>query len=368
MGTATRIITTSLLVVAMLLPATNAAGWANGDSRGVGFGTHDWVLFEAARLAGDPAWIDMPVALAATDDPDKVFFDKQYHHYDVWGLRYGNSPKKVASVYAQLLKAYGDGDRVLASKYLGHLSHYYSDTCNPIHTDESLAESFMHRSYEAQVSTRTSSPGMNRKWLKYDGYRKATDVRAMTRRAAYASHPYYKTLVLDYRKHGYNLRVSRITKASLNRAVNDLADIIRTVSARRSPRKGFLISTAATEGGSISPSFAVVATSSAETTFTIKAKKGYRIEDVQLGGVSVGRPKRYVVKGVTAHTVLSATFAPIQPESPYFASPATGVYHAAGCSVISGVPAGELEGLSRVSDALSKGYEPCDVCNPPATD
>lgn len=76
LGRVARIILTLALVVVMLLPATTAVGWANGDSKGLGFGTHDWIMVEAARLAGDPAWIDMPVALAATDDPDKIFLDK----------------------------------------------------------------------------------------------------------------------------------------------------------------------------------------------------------------------------------------------------------------------------------------------------
>jgi hypothetical protein len=43
-------------------------------------------------------------------------------------------------------------------------------------------------------------------------------------------HRYYRTLVLTYDAHGYNARVSRITKRELNRAANAVADLISAMS------------------------------------------------------------------------------------------------------------------------------------------
>lgn len=103
-----RFVSTILIacIAALLLPAASLA-WSNGPSGADGFGTHDWVLKEANRLAAtkDAGWVRLAAALHHTDDPDTIFHDTYYHVYDVWGTHYGNAPKKVAEYYAKALTA-----------------------------------------------------------------------------------------------------------------------------------------------------------------------------------------------------------------------------------------------------------------------
>ena len=106
------IITLLVCLVALLLPAV-ALAWSNGDDHGNGFGTHDWVLQEADRLAAKQSagWVKLSVALPKTDDPDTVFHDTYYHVYDVWGAStYGDAPKKVSEYYGKALAARKAGD------------------------------------------------------------------------------------------------------------------------------------------------------------------------------------------------------------------------------------------------------------------
>ena len=119
-------------LILLILP-TLALAWSNGPNGPNGFGTHDWVLKEANRLAAQKSagWVRLSAALPKTDDPDTVFHDTYYHVYDVWGSKYGNAPKKVAEYYAKALKARKAGNWTAASKYVGVMAHYYADICNP---------------------------------------------------------------------------------------------------------------------------------------------------------------------------------------------------------------------------------------------
>lgn len=77
----------------LALPAAHA--WANGPDGNNSFGTHDWILQEANRLAASrgAGWLILKVALPHTDDPDSVFHDFCYHVYERWnGHDVGTSP------------------------------------------------------------------------------------------------------------------------------------------------------------------------------------------------------------------------------------------------------------------------------------
>jgi hypothetical protein len=227
------VITTLLacLLVLLLLPAV-AQAWSNGDDHGNGFGTHDWVLQEANRLAArqNAGWVKLRVALPRTDDPDTVFHDTYYHVYDVWGAStYGDAPKKVSEYYGKALAARKAGDWMQASRFVGLMAHYYADICNPIHTDQTVAEDRMHSSYETKTQTYTDSVGENRSWITYDGYRATTNVVGFTKTTASAGHKYYSALVKGYNSGGMNATVLSITKKSLNRAANGLADLIISI-------------------------------------------------------------------------------------------------------------------------------------------
>lgn len=228
-----------LIVLTVLLLPAAAWGWANGTGGADGFGTHDWVLREAARLAAGrgAGWVDLGVALPRTDDPDTRFHDFYYHVYDTTGGEvYGNAPRKVALYYAKALAARKAGKRALASRYAGILAHYYGDICCPLHTDQSDAEERMHSDYEGDVDGYTTYAGEHRSWVHDDGYQARGDVAAFARATAAASRESYASLVRRYDRDGMDGAVIGVTADSLDRAANGLADLL--VMLKKGQRAG----------------------------------------------------------------------------------------------------------------------------------
>lgn len=228
------ILTLLVCLAALMLPAA-AMAWSNGDDGGNGFGTHDWILREAARLAAkqNAGWVILKVAEPKTDDPDTVFHDTWYHIYDVWGpTHYGDAPKKVMEYYGKALAARKAGNWTAASKYAGRMAHYYGDICNPLHTDQTAAEDRMHSSYETAAQKYTDAKGENSAWVAFDGYKARTDVVAFTRTTAATSHKSYTALVKGYNSGGMNATVLSITKKAMNRAANGLADLLISIKKK----------------------------------------------------------------------------------------------------------------------------------------
>ncbi len=223
-------------LVLLLLP-TIALGWANGPNGPDSFGTHDWVLKEATDLAvaQGVSWVDLGVALPKTDDPDTVFHDTYYHVYDVWGSPYGNAPRKVAFYYEAARAAVQQHDYAEASAALGLLSHYYSDVCNPLHTDQVAAEDLMHSKYESAVQTLTDAPDENDVWVTFDGAAPAPGPVAFTVKAATDAHADYAVLVGTFNGRGFDAAVDAITRRSLDRAANGLADLIISLGGAAPP-------------------------------------------------------------------------------------------------------------------------------------
>jgi len=176
-------------------------------------------------------WLDVDVAQLATDDPDSQLHDFYHHVYDVWGSSYGDAPTRVAALYAQTVAELKAGDRVAASRSFGLLSHYYSDINNPLHTDQVPQEKSVHSSYELAAQTYTDAPGENAAWVVPDGIQLVSDPAEETRLAAANAHRSYQGLVGNYSQGGMNPAVVAITSASLNRAANDLADLIASAGA-----------------------------------------------------------------------------------------------------------------------------------------
>lgn len=224
------------LAVTLLITPASAWGWANGPSSGEGFGTHDWIVFQANTIAVSrgASWVDINVAMSASDDPDTSFHDTYYHCYDIWGSTYGNSPAKVAECYGNAMSSLKAGDRVSASYYLGLLSHYYSDTCNPLHTDQTAAEDSMHSAYESAVDNITTSFGSLPGWVTDNGYAGVVNPTTLTQNAASVAHADYDALVSGYIAGGRSA-VDPITRARLNQAANDIADIIKSIQDQAYP-------------------------------------------------------------------------------------------------------------------------------------
>ena len=224
------------VLVIGLLAARSAHAWSNGGDYGNGFGTHDWVLCEADRLAERRGyhWLRLGAALRATDDPDTRLHDTYHHVYDIWGATYGDAPDRVQELFAKAVRQLKAGRPRAASVTFGLLSHYYADICNPTHTDSSAREERMHARHESATQTRTDEKGEHRAWVRFNGIQARTGARAPARRAAGFAHQYYAKLVRVYAARGWNSTTRTITKRCLSRAVNDLADLI--VSVRKASR------------------------------------------------------------------------------------------------------------------------------------
>lgn len=224
---------TGLVVVALILALafpTGANAWSNGPEYGAGFGTHDWVMYKAAQIASTRGvtWLDVNAAMAATDDPDMVIRDSYYHVYDIWGSPYGNSPARCQECFVNAVNSLRAGDTATASYWVGLLSHYYSDTCNPLHTDQTDAEESVHSNYENAVDDRTTTTNSLPGWVADDGYTFCAEAAAPARNAAAIAHTNYDSLVSGYLSGGYSA-VQGITQAHLNQSANDIADLIRSI-------------------------------------------------------------------------------------------------------------------------------------------
>jgi hypothetical protein len=206
---------TLALLLAVGVGAPSAFAWCNGPDNGNGFGTHDWVLHEAIRLAGpDASWVDEPIALAATDDPDQEA--DRFDHIFLNRPRYGGAPQRVTDLYFDAVTAYAGGDAARASTCLGLLSHYYSDVLNPFHTSyAAIARSSNHIPYELALIPYTRRPGQNEQWIVTVARKRMVDVRLKTVLAARYSRARFPRLFGGL-----------AATATIDIAANDLADII----------------------------------------------------------------------------------------------------------------------------------------------
>ena len=215
---------------ALLTPAT-ALAWSNGPAGPDEYGTHDWVLLEAKRIAvsNDVTWLDWATAQPMTDDPDTVLHDTYHHVYDVWGdSTYGDAPTQIGTVYAQTVYQLRYNGKAEASKKMALLAHYYADICNPLHTDQTDAEDAIHGAYEQDVDPLTDTMGENRAWVAPGSMQYRYDIVGTSKSAATSAHGLYDRIISDYPVGG-EPAIRDVTQWGLNRAANDLADVIYSV-------------------------------------------------------------------------------------------------------------------------------------------
>lgn len=212
------------VIVCMMLVASPAGGWSNGSAGPDSFGTHDWVL-DRALGAVTPDWVDVDVALGATDDPDTVdeidyASGTWWHVYDEWGDAFGGAPEAVEHWFSSIQNHLAVGETDLASVELGYLAHIIGDLAQPMHTDSSRSENKIHSSYERAVDRKVDAGRLS---FSYDGGG-AFDAYDSALALARQSHGSYRKLVYQYSEYGYNAEVGRITRRQLNRGANVLAD------------------------------------------------------------------------------------------------------------------------------------------------
>ena len=218
----------ALLVFVAAVPS--ALAWDNGPSGGNGYGTHDWILDQAIRLAGpDASWVDTPTALRATDDPDHD--GERITHYFLEKTLYRGAPQRVSDLYYAAATALAAGDRIEASRLLGLLSHHYSDPLQPFHSAyAAFSNARYHAPYEAAVEALTDLPGMNADWITAAARRPITDVRVKLIVAARFSRARFPALIKAIKSSkvidATQSTVHTVTVEVTSRAANDLADII----------------------------------------------------------------------------------------------------------------------------------------------
>jgi hypothetical protein len=409
----------ALTVVLLLAAVSPAFGWANGPASGDGFGTHDWVLQEAAQLAAGrgAGWVDLSVALPMTDDPDTLLHDTYYHCYDIWATPYGDAPSRINERYTDVVNCLKVGNDVGASQQLALLSHYYSDICLSLHTEQTVPEGSMHSSYEDAIDNITTAPGVNHSWVSDDGYVHVADVAAEAASAASSAHLSYTTLVTDYVASGYCASVQSITAASLNRGANSLADLIQsaqedagyaptppspavpsliTIKSSTTRARAAFTLTGVLKPGSVGdrcvvevrkPRSARWSYSSARLAhaamgsggaawwykYTPRLRGTYAFRARFIGDASrAGSVSRTVAVLATRavpfpRTVARAPSAPStlpRPSAVYVGSSQSNKYHYPSCYWAGQINSYNLVTFSSKADAAARGYMPCLVCRP----
>lgn len=99
--------------------------------------------------------------------------------------------------------------------------------CQPMHTDQTDLDDTVHSAYEDTVDNLTTSPAAVQGWAVFTGYHAPGNVRSFAIALASASHKDYAALVQGYAARGWDdSEVQAITRRSLNRAANALADVL----------------------------------------------------------------------------------------------------------------------------------------------
>ena len=226
------------LTLALLVGAVPASAfaWCNGPTKngsvGSGYGSHDWILDRAITKAGAAgSWVKRTTALLASDDPDTSKWAAATQHIFEKGPCRG-AAQAVSDLYHKAIVAYRAGDMTAASRYLGQLSHCYSDILQPFHTS-SVANSYktLHTQYEWAVDDRQNTRTSSLSWITPRPAAPVTEVRQMTINAATFARRLFPSLLSSYKASHSVAKGTplRITKAVMSRAVNDLADIIAAI-------------------------------------------------------------------------------------------------------------------------------------------
>jgi hypothetical protein len=248
-----RFLAALLLAVALAGPATPAFGWGNGGGAngGDGYGTHDWIVDAAVAVLDGKAsdWFDAEAARLASDDPDTVEDrgTRAEHVYRDSGRR-GGAVARISLEFDVATAAYqrgvaardaGDAGAATdafrdASRHIGLLAHFVGDLAQPFHTaTEGIALDSLHFGYEALVGAQQRSPDSRPEWR---SPRRTVDQISNIRKTAIATAAYsrshfadvYAVLTTD----GVVLtpELDAITGLLMQRAANDLADIIWSIS------------------------------------------------------------------------------------------------------------------------------------------
>lgn len=109
---------------------------------------------------------------------------------------------------------------------------------------------------------------------------------------------------------------------------NVTADTTIAVSFKEVTVVKHTITATAGAGGTIAPSGAVEVEAGADQIFTITAGNGFEIDDVLVGGVSVGKVGTYTFEDVSDDSTIAVSFKAVEPEpEPVVVGPRAKVIH-----------------------------------------
>ncbi|HEY6609317.1 MAG TPA: zinc dependent phospholipase C family protein, partial [Candidatus Limnocylindria bacterium] len=227
------VVATLLLVAALPMPS---AAWIGVDGPYPGnYDTHDWVIDQAMKVLDGRAdgWFDVSAARAASDDPDNAVDHGSDHVYRDQGIR-GGAVHLIAEHYAAAVRDYQAGRYRDASVEIGLLSHYYSDILQPYHSHyDGIGQTAPHRNYELMVEAGIVNASSRSAWSSNRRtVSQISNIRSEAVAAASFSRSKFTALHPQVVAHPTTVTATTdaITEDLLERAANDLADIIYSVS------------------------------------------------------------------------------------------------------------------------------------------
>jgi hypothetical protein len=214
-------------------PPAPAAAYIGAE--GAGYDTHDWVVDQAVKVLAGRAntWFDAAAARGSSDDPDNADDHGSDHVYRDQGIR-GGAVHLIAEHYAAAVRDYAAGRYRDASVEIGLLSHYYTDILQPYHAHyDGIGQTAPHRNYELMVEAPISSASSRPDWSSpRRTVSQISNIRSEAIAAASFSRGTFTALHPQVVASPTTMTstVNGITEALLERAANDLADIIYSIA------------------------------------------------------------------------------------------------------------------------------------------
>ncbi len=271
----------SIITLAPFVSPRPSFAWENGgrthNLANPKYGTHDWIAEEALKMLPESErnWVDMRMYLLGTEAPDNqkiarcvlgksaasCYGDPFWHHAyadNTDELIDDAACVRTQEEYLKAREALVSGDRGKASFFLGAMSHYLADLAAWPHVmgayavhgaEETPEHRELERSVEATITARHMSDPERRStrfspYLVFDGslelidpYEAARQIALRTHRGVrYSAAQMRQWLPMGIRGNGAYVDSSDWSQAyqdelgaSLNSAVNGIADLIHTL-------------------------------------------------------------------------------------------------------------------------------------------
>lgn len=248
----------------LFVSAPSVLGWSNGQSGNAQtdeasectnppYSTHDWVADHALALLPEPekAWLvpHKTIYLLGTEAPDNNdipeacgtphtgYDDRSSGHSITWNGNFtqmtnDRAARRAREEYEKAVMAYEDGNPAAAAFYLGAAAHYIGDVSQYGH---SVPYEEVHSPYEGWVGRRTDKfdDGVFESYITLDRLVRRTPYTATKRISKATAKGQGKILSaaeMDslYTEKSGNQKYLDSVGHSLNRGVNELADVLHT--------------------------------------------------------------------------------------------------------------------------------------------